>query len=580
MAGSETKSPTPSVLGEKREFVLRGDVAFVGEQGHNDTGATYQTVDGAPVERESPLGYNVGWWTALFLNVSTMVGTGIFSTPSAILAGTGSVGLSLIYWFLGYLISIAGVSVYLELASYFPSRSGGEVVYLEQAFPRPRHFFPVAFAFQTIVLTFMSSNAYVIAFYIFRMAGRDGGDWETKGVALAALTVVCLIVAASNKLSLRLSNTLGVIKVGTLLFITITGWAVLGGAFKHKVADPHANFRNAFKGTTKDGYGISNALVNIIFSYGGSTWSFNLSNEVKNPVRTLGISANAGVTITFILYLLVNIAYFAAVPRDLVLSSRQTTATLYFSTLFSERAARILTILPILSAIGNIIAGTVGHARMVREIGRQGVLPWTKFWVSTWPLGTPGGAIFITWLVSVIVIVAPPAGAAFNFIIALQNYPNSMFLALMTAGLFLIRRQRARAGLPRSAYRSWTFVVVFYLLAQVFLLVMPWVPPQGGINNSSFGFFYAASSITGIGLVSLCFVYYSVWVWVLPRWGKYKLRSIVVRLEDGSVGHSLIHVPNAEVAKWDASHDPAGNSIRSGVEADQAEFTVVDELKA
>lgn len=109
------------------------------------------------------------------------------------------------------------MSVYLELASYFPSRSGGEVVYLEQAFPRPRHFFPVAFAFQTIILSFMSSNAYVIAFYIFRMAGRDGGDWETKGVAVAALTVVCLLVFASNKLSLRLSNVLGVIKIVTLL---------------------------------------------------------------------------------------------------------------------------------------------------------------------------------------------------------------------------------------------------------------------------------------------------------------------------------------------------------------------------
>jgi hypothetical protein len=33
------------------------------------------------------------------------------------------------------------------------------VVYLEQAFPRPKYFFPVAFAFQTIVLSFNSSNA-------------------------------------------------------------------------------------------------------------------------------------------------------------------------------------------------------------------------------------------------------------------------------------------------------------------------------------------------------------------------------------------------------------------------------------
>lgn len=80
---AESTKSVPSVLGsEKREFVLRGDVAFVGEQGHNGAAATYQTVDGAPVEKESPLGYNVGWWTALFLNVSTMIGTGICECPA------------------------------------------------------------------------------------------------------------------------------------------------------------------------------------------------------------------------------------------------------------------------------------------------------------------------------------------------------------------------------------------------------------------------------------------------------------------------------------------------------------------
>lgn len=54
----------------------------------------------------------------------------------------GSVGLSLIYWVLGFLFAASAQAVYLELASYFPSRSGGEVDYLEQAYPRPKYLFP------------------------------------------------------------------------------------------------------------------------------------------------------------------------------------------------------------------------------------------------------------------------------------------------------------------------------------------------------------------------------------------------------------------------------------------------------
>lgn len=65
----------------------------------------------------------------------------------------------MIYWFIGFLLSLATFAVYLEFASYFPNRSGSEVVYLEQAFPRPKWLFPTAFAFQSVALSFSSGNS-------------------------------------------------------------------------------------------------------------------------------------------------------------------------------------------------------------------------------------------------------------------------------------------------------------------------------------------------------------------------------------------------------------------------------------
>lgn len=47
----------------------------------------------------------------------------------------------------------------MEFASSFPSRSGSEVVYLEQSYPRPKYFFPTVFAMQTVLFSFSSSNA-------------------------------------------------------------------------------------------------------------------------------------------------------------------------------------------------------------------------------------------------------------------------------------------------------------------------------------------------------------------------------------------------------------------------------------
>lgn len=108
-------------------IIKEGGLEYAVEKGENSAQESYQETSGAPVETRSPLGYHVGGITILFLNLSKMVGTGVFSTPATILKGTGSVGLALIFWALGFVIASASLSIYLEFASYFPNRSGSEV---------------------------------------------------------------------------------------------------------------------------------------------------------------------------------------------------------------------------------------------------------------------------------------------------------------------------------------------------------------------------------------------------------------------------------------------------------------------
>lgn len=64
----------------------------------------------------------------------------------------------------------SSLSVYMEFASSFPSRSGSEVVYLEQSYPRPKYFFPTVFAMQTVLFSFSSSNA--VGMIIFLVYGE------------------------------------------------------------------------------------------------------------------------------------------------------------------------------------------------------------------------------------------------------------------------------------------------------------------------------------------------------------------------------------------------------------------------
>jgi hypothetical protein len=60
--------------------LVAGGTYYVAGKAANNKETSYQDASGAPVEESSPLGYNVGPITILLLNVSKMIGTGIFST--------------------------------------------------------------------------------------------------------------------------------------------------------------------------------------------------------------------------------------------------------------------------------------------------------------------------------------------------------------------------------------------------------------------------------------------------------------------------------------------------------------------
>ncbi|TDZ36438.1 High-affinity methionine permease [Colletotrichum trifolii] len=557
---TEASDSEPSIIHD-------GNLAYTRQKGGNGSKPSYQEAVGAPVESNSPLGYNVGWAAVIFLNINMMIGTGVFSTPASILNRTGSIGLSLIYWLIGFLMASAGFSVYLELASYFPNRSGSEVVYLEQAYPRPKHFFPVAFAVQSVILSFSSSNAVVLSRYLWRMADITPSEWQMRGVAIAAYTLAVICVLAHNRYSLWLVNAIGVLKILTLVFIGIAGLVVLGGNIKH-IPDPKANFRNAFDGTTTNGNDLSNALVSIIFSYAGYYNAFNMTNEIKNPIPTLKRNGVISLGTVAVLYMLCNVAYFATVSKAEFAEASEIAAAVFFSKLFGESraAANVLNFLVLLSAFGNLLAVLIGSSRMIREIGRQGVLPFTNFWVSTRPFGTPLGPYLLKWAMTFFMIVAPPAGDAFSFVVDLQTYPSAMFNFAMTYGVFILRRRRRRSGIGRSDFRAWDFVVVFFLAIQVFVLAMPWWPPKGGPYTGSVSFWYATYCVVGIGIMIVCGLYYVFWMYLLPKWMGYEIRTEIVEVgNDGANTHRLVKVPKAEVVQWDVEHDEAGNLRRRNV---------------
>ncbi|KAG5358983.1 High-affinity methionine permease [Yarrowia sp. E02] len=491
------------------------------------------SIIGAPEEEESPLGQHVGKFTVVALNFSQMIGTGIFVTPGSILKGVGSIGASLMLWLLGIIISFSGFAVYTEFASMYPKRAGADVAYLEKAFPKPKYLMPVVFAVISVLLSYSASNAIVFSQYVLVAANREVTEWTQRGIAIAAIGGVCLLSWVSNKWSMRLQNVIAYVKVIILFFVAITGLVVLGG--HTRVKNPKGHFKDPFKGTTGNANVWANALVKIIFSFAGWNNANNVLNEIPDAVRTVKIYGSVALGLVSVLYMLCAVAYFAAVSKEEIKHSNLLTAALFFKNVFGDSAGqRVLPALVAVSSIGNLLAVTIGHSRIVREVGRQGVLPWPSFWTNTWPFGTPGGALLVKFILTVIVIVAPPPGDAFNFVVDLQSYPSNIFLCLLVVGLFLVRRRRQKAGLGRAPFRAYTVVAIFYFLVSLFLLAAPWVPPPGGANGGDVSFWYATYCVVGIGIILVCGLYYYIWAVVWPKFGGFEHVEEIITLPDGS----------------------------------------------
>jgi len=77
-SNANNANTTSPAVGEVE--ISEGNLRYVVEKGGNDSSPSYQEASGAPVEVNSPLGYTVGPITIIFLNVSQMIGTGVYST--------------------------------------------------------------------------------------------------------------------------------------------------------------------------------------------------------------------------------------------------------------------------------------------------------------------------------------------------------------------------------------------------------------------------------------------------------------------------------------------------------------------
>ncbi|OQE25319.1 hypothetical protein PENSTE_c006G08930 [Penicillium steckii] len=481
---------------------------------------------------------NLRWSSAYILVVSRVIGSGIFATPGSIVKSTGSIGLTLLVWIFGTTLAACGLSVSMEYGCMLP-RSGGDKVYLEYTYPRPRFLASTLIAVQAVVLGFTASNCIIFAKYTLFALNIQPTDLQHKVLAIGLLTTITIIHGCFLRTGIVIQNALGWVKIFLIGAMSLTGLWVISLQFfgnSHHTTQP-GSFNNhlyswdsIWEGSNWSWSLLSTSLFKVFYSYAGLNNINNVLSEVHNPIHTIKTVCPSALLTAGGLYLLANLSYLLVIPFEEIKNSGELVGALLFERLFGDSIGRILFPLAIaISAAGNVMVVTFALARVNQEIARQGFLPWQRIISSSKPFNTPLGGLLVHYIPSLLVIALPPQGDVYNFILDVEGYPGQLFALAITVGLLILRYKEPNRVRP---FKAWIPAVWLRVIVCLALLAAPFVPPPNWKGDVDF--FYATYAVVGIGVIVFAVIYWYVWTVLLPRWGGYKLEEMVEVLDDGT----------------------------------------------
>lgn len=332
------------------------------QQGHLRYVQSIRSVENDVLPETAIVGRTIGWGSAYILVISRVIGSGIFAMPGTIVKSVGSPGLALILWVMGAFVAWCGLAITLEYGCMLP-RSGGEKVYLEYTFRHPRFLASTLIAVQAVLLGFTASNCIVFAKYTLFALKLEPTDAATKGLAVGLLTAITIVHGCFYKSGIWIQNVLGWAKVILIVFMIATGFFVIvlrtdGTPSTDKISLGLAA-GGMWTGSEWSWSILSTAFFKISYSYAGLGNINNVLNEIKNPVRTLKSVGPVALLTACIMYVLVNVAYFAVVPIEDIKESGELIAALFFERVFGPGFGNIFLPLAIaVSAAGNVMVVT------------------------------------------------------------------------------------------------------------------------------------------------------------------------------------------------------------------------------
>jgi amino acid transporter len=309
---------------------------------------------------------SLGLLQAVSLNMSNMVGVGPFITIPLIIAAMGG-PQCMLGWLLGAILALSDGLVWSELSAAMP-RTGGTYEYLREAFRGTAlgGVLPFLFIWQFILSGPLEIASGYIGFaqyagYFWPSMGTNGARLITVGVGLLVMAMLYRRIGAVGKVMV-------VLWVGMLVTVLVV---IVSGLTHFDAAIAFDFPPNAFTFSTGFVAGLGSAMLIAMYDFMGYYDICYVAGEVRNPTRVIPRAILWSIVAVSALYALMNLSIIAVVPWRVAMQSKFI-VTDFMETLYGPRAASVVTLLVLWTALASVLALLLGYSRIAWAAASKG----------------------------------------------------------------------------------------------------------------------------------------------------------------------------------------------------------------
>ena len=400
-----------------------------------------------------------------FLAVGSVIGSGIFLVPAAVLrACGGSVGLALFVWAAAGVLCFLGALTYAELCTRRPE-AGGLYVFVREAFGRLPAFLYGWTLFLVIGPGAVATLAVAFATYLGEFVALS--PMAAKGAAMAMIAVVTAINVRGARHSANVQNVTTALKAGAVAFLSL-----LLLAKGDRLLEPPPPAPEGFSVVT--GFGL--ALVAVLWAYEGWQFVTYSAGETRDPQRNFARGLAIGTGVLVALYLLANLGYVAVLGPGGVLAAERV-ASEAGAKVMGPLAGKFLAAVILVAMFSAANSIMLTSPRVYFAMAKDGLF--FRRLAEIHPrFGTPAVSVLACAAWSAILA----ATGTFEQLLTYVVFAGWIFYGLGGAALFVYRRRDPQAPFQTPGY-PWTTLLFVASSAFIVLNTLVTQPRQAAMGG-------------------------------------------------------------------------------------------------